>query len=240
MKSKRLVDELAGPLDYHDAQRFRWVTVLVASMPVLLTQISLFIFLGPIPPGPVMAIGSATVYSGTSSPALLDLSMPWLAGALLLPVPGIAFLVFVVLVSGVHTYCFHPRTIPVIRQNRAVALSYYAIGPLAWLPLPMLLASSAVGLGYAVEHVWQGTASPGIFRLWAISATFAVGSFFAIPGLIQVSLIRIRNRLTGGPLLQTLLVALLIDTMWLLSAAVAFLIFPWVVGFVWLVIDSFR
>jgi hypothetical protein len=36
--------------------------------------------------------------------------------------------------SAVHTYFFHPRTLPVILQNRAIALAYYAAAPLAATP----------------------------------------------------------------------------------------------------------
>lgn len=52
----------------------------------------------------------------------------------------IGFGVTLLFITGVHTYFFHPRTLPVVLQNRALALSYYAAAPLRWGPLALCLA----------------------------------------------------------------------------------------------------
>lgn len=57
--------------------------------------------------------------------------------------------------TGVHTYWFHPRHFSVERQNRAVALSYYACAPLLLLPIAAVLWLAGVilfDLGDAVDE----------------------------------------------------------------------------------------
>jgi len=55
-------------------------------------------------------------------------------------VPGL----FLLLATGVASYWFHPGTISVVQQDRAIALSYYACAPLAWLWIPSLLFIATV------------------------------------------------------------------------------------------------
>lgn len=53
-------------------------------------------------------------------------------------------LVWLILLSGLHTYFFHPRSLPVAIQNRTLAVSYLAAAPLALLPLVLLLDVACV------------------------------------------------------------------------------------------------
>lgn len=53
-------------------------------------------------------------------------------------------LTWMILLSGLHTYFFHPRSLPVAVQNRTLALSYLAAAPLALLPLVLLLDLACV------------------------------------------------------------------------------------------------
>ncbi len=46
------------------------------------------------------------------------------------------------LATGIASYWFHPKTLSVSHQNRAIALSYYACSPLAWLWLPAVLLAA--------------------------------------------------------------------------------------------------
>ena len=92
----------------------------------------------------------------------LSLPLAWVMMALLVPksvfaevtdTPGFwlyasfgcaVTLLWMLLLSGLHTYFFHPRSLPVGIQNRTLALSYLAAAPLAVLPLLVLLDVACV------------------------------------------------------------------------------------------------
>ncbi len=82
-------------------------------------------------------------------PDMLWVSDLWLAAALYLSV----FLILAA-ITGVPSYFFHPRSLPIEQQNRAVALSYYCCAPLAWTPglflVGFLLGGIRVEAGAAV------------------------------------------------------------------------------------------
>jgi len=128
----RLVQEFAVPVSYRDAQLFRWVTVLHAYLPVL----------------------ALTAWGYTlSRPGLrLGISvLDWAFRSVWYMAPlHAAILVSLAAITGLPSYFFHPRGLPVEEQNRAVALSYYAAGPLAWTPLAACLAATCAQLASLV------------------------------------------------------------------------------------------
>jgi hypothetical protein len=112
-RPKRFCLEILRPVSYSDAQRFRWVTILHAYVPLLVAGLVMFI-------------------RG-------DLSRPYDWGALYWWLTGAACaLLELVVLTGTTSYAFHPRYLPVESQNRAVALSYYAWAPLVCTPLALL------------------------------------------------------------------------------------------------------
>jgi hypothetical protein len=76
--------------------------------------------------------------------------------------------------TGLPSYFFHPRHLPLEQQNRAVALSYYTCAPLACTPALFLLAWLGSGIdprGTSIPSPDPGTAvvSVGLlilFLLW--------------------------------------------------------------------------
>lgn len=127
MSDSRLIsDEVQRPVSYEDAQKFRRMTVWFAFTP--------------------LAIAAAVGLLSITLEQTKDLFAVWRSGSgiirfslvlelLLIPVAWIALYLFVLAITGVQSYFFHPASLPIIRQNRAVALSYYACAPLAWTPL---------------------------------------------------------------------------------------------------------
>ena len=76
---------------------------------------------------------------------------------------------FLYALTGIHTYAFHPRSLPLERQNRAVALSYYACAPLAALPvLAMIMAMAFVASGFidSSSFGWYDTAGLIVTIVW--------------------------------------------------------------------------
>src|SRR5581483_7396073 len=87
---------------------------------------------------------------GTLLPWLADpwseAAVVWSAGATLLPVLPAGWVLTLFLVTGAPGYWFRPGNLEAARQDRAVALSRYACGALAWLAMPVGLAAAAVGM----------------------------------------------------------------------------------------------
>ncbi len=113
-RPNRLCCRVARPVPYRDAQKFRWLVILHAHLP-LAAVIGTFWWMCEFGPDGSGANG-------------LDAAQV-LVGA------NIASIVALAVVTGVPSYFCHPRRIPVERQNRTIALSYYATGPLAWVSL---------------------------------------------------------------------------------------------------------
>ena len=237
LRPKQIAAESARRVNYPDAQRFRYVTAFVASAPVVVGLVAamvwygsaaLFTFINPATfPGWAMA--------GQPSPAF-DLLIPWDAGVTLPPVLPLAVLLATVFVTGVASYWFHPRSIPVVRQNRAIALSYYGCGPLALVSIPVL-ASIGVAVMKEAGLDDQANASWTVVRIVEITA---VVTGLLVLGATWRATMTLLSRTTDSGTARLLLAGVLIPLKWaLLIASVCFAL-PWVTGFLRLVISSLR
>lgn len=155
-RPRQLADAVHEPVSYSDAQRFRWTTVAWAA------AIS--------SAAAVLALGlSATSRPGARQEDFLNFTR----SATLITVIGSNILFFSI-ASGIGSYFFHPRRIPISQQNRAVALSYYGCAPLAWLPLVSLLLLAGIWyqrLGGNLSTTTLHTAAAGltlsfVFDFW--------------------------------------------------------------------------
>ena len=119
--------EAARPVSYRDGQVFRWVTV--AWVFVTLAMAAL--------------LGNLTLRRFRVDEELLStFFIP--AGAFCMTL--LSFLIWLVIVTGIGSYFHHSKWLPIVRQNRAIALSYYACACLAWLPIVLLLVIGAAWL----------------------------------------------------------------------------------------------
>jgi hypothetical protein len=122
-RPRKIAEEMARPVSFADSQSFRHVTVMLGWLPMVAWAISLIVM--------NMDDLTARVHQGSRLGW-------WLEG--IAAVAGLFSLwLFLFMGSGVGSYFFHPRRMPVVLQNRAVALSYYACAPFAWLWLPAVL-----------------------------------------------------------------------------------------------------
>lgn len=135
-RNGRLGRYMLGPVNYRDAQKFRWITIALAMVPSLFFSI-------------VIAVcGMLDAYVSSDA---LEMAMLWLVPIFL--VLGFVALAFMI---GVVSWFFCPRRFDTERQNRSVALSYYTCAPLAlmlFVALIMLLALPFVGGDNAEEFV---------------------------------------------------------------------------------------
>lgn len=139
-RQRRFCDEMARPVSYADAQRFRWVTILHVYLPILIATIVFYV----VAPSPVFR---ADGYRVRLDEALLDLTI---SSVWPIAVLHLSFVLCLAAVTGVPSYFFHPRGLRVESQNRAIALSYYACGPLAisLFPIAAGVASGLIGLDH--------------------------------------------------------------------------------------------
>lgn len=130
VRQARFCDEMARPVSFHDCQSFRWVTLLSVALPSLFPPLVLYLTSKPQP--------------FRFSDDLVSASYEAIAVGWPLVPPYLCWLLFLAAATGVPSYFFHPREVPVQQQNRAVALSYYACGPLAFLTILLLTFTAAV------------------------------------------------------------------------------------------------
>jgi hypothetical protein len=109
------------PMDYRDSQHFRWMTIAHVLAPLLAAAVSLYC---------LVQFGIVT------NPMMHEVLVNvWPVATFLL-----AMFAFLLAATGVPSYFCHPHRLPIERQNRGIALSYYAAAPLGLSPLAILLA----------------------------------------------------------------------------------------------------
>jgi hypothetical protein len=119
--------EMNRPADFADAVRFRRVVCFIALIPIgILATIAL----------------SGLLYERHSDSYRVWVSDDKLGSVAQLV--GIVFMwlclwLYLLASSGAPSYFFHPRSLDVVRQNRAIALSYYTCAPLILTPLIVAL-----------------------------------------------------------------------------------------------------
>ena len=111
--------EAVRPVSYRDARRFQLVTVVIAYLSIVGFFAALWML--------------EVVDEDTWAPLVYNVGEPL---TIVLAVAAAASLaLYLLAATGVHTYWFHPRSLDVTRQNRALAMSYYACAPLALMPI---------------------------------------------------------------------------------------------------------
>jgi hypothetical protein len=108
-----LAQEVNRPVSYIDAIKFRRVCLVLAWLP-LVTAVAVVWGIIEIPMHAWERVGLALIC-------------------------GFSTWVYLLCITGLPSLFSHPRTLPVLRQNRAVALSFYCAGPLAWMILPTVV-----------------------------------------------------------------------------------------------------
>jgi hypothetical protein len=233
--------EHARDLSFTAAQRFRWLCVLTAWLPPALALVliglavstSMSDSLGAAPG--VITFGALTGGAGAPQTWGLtyDLTACAVVGLLLPGVAPVALLFCLIAFTGVSSYLFHPRSIPVERQNRAVALSAYLAAPLAWVPVG--LAIFAVG-GLLIWIDDDG--SNLLLRVIAV-AVAAVGAAIAVPILqTYVHTLLLLRWSTGANAGRMWAAALLLPVLWLAIAVLTLVGIPAAVGLVAIMLAS--
>jgi hypothetical protein len=226
------------PIDYAAAHRFRWVTVAWVSLPPAVAYV--IAWSSVVTPPWVIGFPFPASLSGAFPapvPAVYDFVFPWAAGAMTWYVPPVALVLLAALVTGVASYWFHPRRLPVVRQNRAVAVSYYGCAPLAWLPVGLLLVGAAVVLAVSQRNNFPPTPLAEIITVLTIFG--AIGTVGPVIGAWGATLRLYRAAVRPGPG-GFAAAAAGITAAWVACAVLALGLFPWAAGYVRLAVESFR
>ena len=197
----RVAADVARPVSFDDARLFRRVTVLLA-------------MIGPLAVLAWLAVSVVLDRPITiSSTAATDIRLGWLLEILVVPVVIAALYAFLLAAGGVASYFFHPRYLPVERQNRAVALSYYACAPMALTTL-----SIAAIVGAVLARRYLADDAPGL-SVGVLLAAGAAGPALQAFASIAAPVIMLR-RATHCGAGRAFALAVMLPVLWTLLAAI--------------------
>ncbi len=208
----RFYREAVRPVSYPDAQRFRWVTILHAFVPLCIATTYGF------------------AYFAVKHEHLLDsraLHVAGWASAL------VGTFLFLVAVTGVSSCFFHPRYLPVELQNRTVAMSYYGFATWAWTPIAGALVLTALSLDWAdaVEIV-------AIAAIASIAVLLAAVILVAQVLLGWFDLLHIANKAMDATPARLAMMGVALPLTWVAVALAIFGGIPFVIGYVTIIVAS--
>ena len=223
-RNRRFCREVCRPVSWSDARRFRWVTIL--HVYVGLTILT-------------MSIGRIRRFEWFDDYEFNE----WLGPIWPLVIGHVLLLLWLTAVTGMQSYWCHPRQLDARRQSRAVALSYYACAPLAWMPWTAALLGYAfvTYLNSTYRIYWQfpefRIAAADLLRTpLPLALGYALASLQVVSWwLVQTQIVSRAARRSGVGLLAF---AAAIPACWLLLAALIFVGIPLVVGYTIIVISS--
>ncbi|MBN1343620.1 MAG: hypothetical protein JXQ73_13110 [Phycisphaerae bacterium] len=226
LRNARFCNEAGVPLSYRDAQLFRWVTILHVYLPFLIATLVACAF-RPLA-DPFVDYFFKTIWPLAALHACLIL--------------------FLLGITGVPSYFFHPACLTVEQQDRAIALSYYTCAPLAvttavwlvialvWLPIKVAginISADPFDLLMALER------APTPLRVWVFSAGILGFGLMAMqPALWWWALVDLAKR-SMPDTNRSRLVALAVPILWVAISLVTLLIIPLLVFYVALIAVSF-
>jgi hypothetical protein len=167
MRPERIARDIERPVSLRDALLFRLITAVLMFLALvpLLTWLAIAEDFGDLPRALRVPIGSPL---GSTLVVFFSL-VAWL---------------FCLTACGVASYWFHPRSIPLVQQNRAVAISYYACAPLALLPVTTYALWCALTIRTNRSHMLAWTVS------WAIMIE---SMFVAVLGTWRAAVVMLRR-----------------------------------------------
>jgi rubredoxin len=181
-------------VDYPDAQRFRWITVGIFAVTVFLIIVA---------------------YSIASQDVRDELAVNgWFHG-----VRFIAGILGLAALTGLPSYLFHPRHLSTEEQDRAIAMSYYACAPLAFVSWTLPLYALATLFAMADRKDFD---SPP----W-----LAVGASMIAVALWWLQLVRL-GRACFRTRWAKVRVALLVPLLWIFVGGLVVVGLPWLTLYV--------
>lgn len=230
---RRFRDETTRPVSHRDARRFWMVTSTLISLLLVIPAAAIGLFGNDWDKG-LASLTPSGAALGTASfnwAVLLvwDGYLPWMTGSQILGVLAIATVAMTFGNMAMLPLLLNRRSLTTTQRARAVALGHYACAPLAWWPVLILLT---VAMGAARAAVGGGPARRGIeVYVWGIWSLLVM----ALPPLITwLRSASLYAALTHGGFARTAWATFLLPILWLLNAGFWLLVFPWLIGGIWL------
>lgn len=199
------------PVEYRDARFFQHVTVLLASLAVAGLMIVASHCGYPVSPLITRLTPATRVEPFDIAAHVVLFGSIWL---------------FFFLITGLNSYFFHPAHLLIEQQNRAVAMSYYASGPLAWVAGPSLLLIAAI----LIQRThWARMPMVGFLALGLCTAAAAIAFFIGLFWLMTTKWLseglipRVRRRASALVMIQPVMVLVALGVSYLLVPLVYFL-----------------
>ena len=221
-RNRRFCEEFARDVNYGDARRFQWVVILCVLFPVLLAVFAAYRIM---PPDLSKESWTTAMTWGRlpREPTILAYAYAdmWPVALLL-----VGFFIWLIAITGVSSYFFHPKSVSVRRQNSGVAMSYYCCAPLAALAVVF-----AVG-AFLTDRIADFTDLPRRFDLALAGAVLLVlvAWWRTLVGTIRRTMPQLRVR--------TVVLALGLPMIWLALASLIMVGVPVVAIWILVVLDS--
>jgi hypothetical protein len=225
--SRVLRHEAGKPQLLADARSFRRITAVIVAAAFVGTFIAIVIANGGTE---FLGIESPVHFSPHTPHWMQDVVVPWSAAARLLPVTCACLALMTFQLAGVPAYLLRLPRGAAVQQERAEAISCYAVAPMAWLGVAALAAATIGLLGWIND-------APLLMDRVLLAIHVAIAGLALLLSVIRAIqwVVRVRHCGFGGALLT--LVKLL--GRWLLGLVVFCFVLPWCVGFLLIVADSF-
>jgi hypothetical protein len=217
------------PIDARDGRNFATRVAWIVALPAMVIVLGVMAREGgtnifnPFRQQP----GMTTTWTGLTRSAT-DLLLPYAAGVTLWPVMPLAMALTAWLITRAPAICFSfgDREAQAAEpRRRAEALSYYTIAPLVFLPV------AALCWIIPVFGDWDDV------RFWIIAGLVLMLLCVLASWVSTLELLRRALQPSAGRIIGTIA---LIPMLWALCIGVGAFVMPWVVGLVWLMIDSLR
>ncbi len=224
-RNRRFCEEYAHKVAVGDAVAFQRVTVLHVYVLVLLATLGLYMTIPTSTPQTNPALQMMTTGVIAPGPSLI-----WQAYADIWPVGvmHVFLMLYLIAITGVPSYFFHPRSVAVQQQNNAVAMSYYACGPLAAAPFLGPAVFMLIGFPLAVLT--------GTSQSWVGVAVLASGGI--VTAVWWWNLVRLIRRVMPQLSHRAIAIAAGMPALWLGLAALFLCVLPSVVLYLLAVVVS--
>lgn len=229
-RHRRFCENFAHEVRLSDARSFQCITVLCIYLLALLGTVVVYLMVPPT--WEVVNAFDLMMTGSTPRPgqALIDRAY---AEVWPVAVIHVCFVSFLFAATGVPSYFFRPRSVAPQQQNNAVAMSYYACAPFAWV-LPVLLGLCAA-ICFLLFDKW-------LARAWGIDQWFGPVPVVALAVVVALwwwSLVQLARRTMPQLGRRAVAVAFGVPASWLALGVLFLGLLPLIVLYVLVVIASF-
>ena len=229
VRPEHLGAECARPVSYADAMRFRLAVVLTVWVSVAAAATLAWLKYSALRRYAFSTISGFRYWPGEA----LDLKAP---ASLVLTVLWLLFWLWCA--SGMAVWWFASRRLSVVRQNRAVALSQYAVAPLALWPAALLLVAA---VAFAIARAVPGQSLEDLLereQMVRVGWMAAWTPVFIVPVLWWATTLRLLLRASDAGWARALSAAVIVPVLVVGLGAASLVAVHFVANFVVLVVTT--